>query len=268
MKRKAPVPKKVYSLNINKIKPNPNQPRTHFNPDELESLSESIKLHGVIQPITVRKVSGEYELIAGERRLRASKKAGLKNIPAIIVSVDNDSSRDMALIENIQRADLNPFEEALAIRALMSEWGITQSEAAKRLSMSQSALANKLRLLTLSDFERELIIDKDLTERHARALLRLSETKDRIEAIEEISRRNLNVAQSEVLVENMIGARKRKKPIIFVKDVRLFLNTINKAVGVMNAAGIAAEFNKVQTGDFVEFKIKVPMESATKAVGQ
>ncbi|MBQ5321688.1 MAG: ParB/RepB/Spo0J family partition protein [Oscillospiraceae bacterium] len=267
MKKNAGVFGKIYSLNVEKINPNRNQPRTHFDPNELEALAESIRLHGVIQPITVRKVLGEYELVAGERRLRASKKAGLKTIPAVIISVDDDSSAELALIENLQRSDLNPFEEALAIRALMSEWGMTQSDAARRLSMSQPALANKLRLLNLSVFERELILDAGLTERHARAILRLP-SKDRIKAIEEIKRKKLNVSQTEQLIEGMISKPRRKKPLIFVKDVRLFLNTINKAVGVMHAAGIAAEFNKTQTGEFVEFKIKVPMETATKAVGQ
>lgn len=256
---------KVYYIDVQKITPNPGQPRAHFDPNELDALAESIRLHGVLQPITVRKVSAGYELVAGERRLRASKKAGLKTIPSIIISAEKDRSAEIALIENLQRSDLNPFETAAAIRALMSEWGMTQSEAAKRLSMSQPALANKLRLLSLSSFERELIIDAGLTERHARALLRLNEATDRVKAIEEIRRKNLNVQETERMIENMVNKVVRKRPIIFVKDVRFFMNTINKAVSVMNSAGISTEFNKVKDGEFIEFKIRVPVSEATKA---
>lgn len=267
MKRNASEYSKVYSVSLSKIIPNKNQPRTHFDRTELESLAESIKNNGLIQPVTLRKVGGEYELISGERRFRAAKLAGLEKIPAIIIPATEEQSAVLALIENLQRSDLNPFETALAIKALINEWGITQEAAAKKLSMSQPALANKLRLLNLTPFEQELIIDSGLTERHARALLKLQSSTDRLCAIEEIRKRSLNVSQTEKLIEAFLSRKTKKKPIIFVKDVRLFVNTIHKAVDVMHTAGIDADFRKIQHKDYVEFNIKVPMEAASRTVG-
>ncbi len=265
MKLNFPAIKKINLLPISEIIPNKSQPRKHFDPIELESLSSSIKENGLIQPITVKKRAHGYELISGERRLRASAMAGLTEIPAIVLSATEEESAVFALIENLQRSDLNPFETAAAIKELITKWGVTQEEAAKRLSMSQPALANKLRLLTLTTFEQELIIDSALTERHARALLKLSSTTDRLCAIEEIRKRKLNVSQTERMINEFLSHKKRKKPIIYVKDVRLFVNTIHKAVDVMHTAGIDADFKKIEHKDSIEFSITVPYEAATNS---
>ena len=171
---------RVISIHINEIFPNPNQPRTEFNEQELQQLSDSIRVNGLLQPLTVRKnVYQQYELISGERRLRASKLAGLTEIPAIVVDTDERQSAIFALIENIQRADLNFFEEAIAIKNLISEWNITQEEASERLGKAQSTLANKLRLLKLGSEEQQMILQNGLTERHARALLKINDEKKR-----------------------------------------------------------------------------------------
>lgn len=263
MRKRAPVSGKIYSVETSLIKPNRSQPRVHFDPDELEALSKSIKENGLLQPISIRRCGEGYELIAGERRLRAAAMAGFERIPAIIVSATDNESAVLALIENTQRTDLNPFETAEAIRAFIEKENLTETEAAKRLSMSQPAIANKLRLLNFSDFERELMIDGGLSERHARCLLRLQSGRDRLSAIENVRRRGLTVAATEKMVAAMLENQTRKKPIIFVKDVRLFVNTINKAVDTMQTAGINADFSKFQGNDFVEFRIKVPLSAAT-----
>ena len=265
MKRNCPAVEKVFLIPISEIVPNRSQPRKHFDPTELEGLACSIKENGVIQPITVKKRGNGFELISGERRLRASAMAGLTRIPAIVLSATEEESAVFALIENLQRSDLNPFETAAAIKALITEWGVTQEEASKRLSMSQPALANKLRLLSLSSFEQELIIDSELTERHARALLKLPCATDRLCAIEEIRKRKLNVTQTERMINEFLSHKKRKKPIIYVKDVRLFVNTIHKAVDVMHTAGIDADFKKIEHKDSIEFSITVPYEAATNS---
>lgn len=264
MKNIQPQFSRVNEISLSKITPNKNQPRTHFDRKELEALSESIKQNGLLQPITLRRRAGGYEIVSGERRYRAAAMAGLLKIPAIIISVTEEESATLALVENIQRSDLNPFETANAIRTLISEWGTTQEEAAKRLSMSQPALNNKLRLLNLSPLEQELIIDSGLTERHARALLRLPSSSDRLACIEQIRSRSLNVAGTERLIDAYLQKKSRKKPTIFVKDIRLFVNTINKAVDVMQTAGIEADFTKTEHNDYVEFNIKVPYVSAVQ----
>ena len=255
---------KIYKLDINSILPSENQPRRFFDERELLSLAESIKRNGLIQPVTVKKSGGSYVLIAGERRLRAMKMLGETEIPAIILDPDDDASMVMTLSENIHRANLDPFETAEAVKAIMEKQNITQDEAAKRLSMSQPALCNKLRLLGLSMMERALIRDSGLTERHARALLRLPGGVARLRAIDIIRNKNLNVSQTEKLVEKMLSGKSRKKPVIFIKDVRIFINTVNKAVDVMRAAGVDAKWERVQSDDFMEFKIKVPLSSAAE----
>ena len=166
---------KIIDISINLVKPNPNQPRQFFDPEQLTSLAKSISQDGIIQPLTVRKVNNYFELISGERRLRAAKLAGLRSVPCIIVDISDERSAVLALIENIQRSDLNFFEEAEAISILIKEYGMTQEDAAIRLGMAQSTIANKLRLLKLTSIERKMIISNNLSERHARALLKLDD---------------------------------------------------------------------------------------------
>jgi len=253
----------VLELPTGAIKPNPRQPRKHFDAGELTSLSRSIAQDGVIQPLTVRDMGGYYELVSGERRLRAAKIAGLKTVPCIIADISDERSAVYALIENIQRCDLNFFEQAQAISQLVSEYGLTQEEAALRLGLSQPAVANKLRLLRLSDDERELIISHSLSERHARALLRCSDKAQRAEVIEKIVSSSLNATQTEKYISSLQRSDEIKKsyqkraPIL--RDVRLFVNTMNKAVRVMQLAGVKANTKKVEHEGYVDYIVSIPV---------
>ena len=190
---------KLTKLSPDKILPNPSQPRKVFQEEELEGLAQSIAENGLLQPVTVRRENGAYYLIAGERRLRACKLAGLKEIPALVADCEPEDSAVLALLENLQRKDLQMFEQANAIVNLLREWQITQEEAAKRLGMSQSYLANKIRLLKLSPEEQEEIVKHHLSERHARALLRVDDMTLRQKLLATVIERGLNVAQTEEL---------------------------------------------------------------------
>ena len=252
---------------ISSIYPNPAQPRKTFIKSELEELSASIKEAGLIQPITVRRDSRNgYQLIAGERRLRACAMAGLKDIPCIISDMDDKQSSIVALVENLQRCDLNFFEEAAAIYSLMQEKSITQEEAARRLGMSQPALANKVRLLRFTGEEQRIILEGKLTERHARALLRLEDPIQRARTMNTIIRRGLNVAQSEELIKLLLEEKpKKKKPkrTFIAKDIRLFLNTIDRAVAAVKDAGIGAVSQKRETEEYYEYVVQIPKKSSS-----
>lgn len=252
---------KLTRLPVSKILPNPSQPRKAFPEDELQSLAQSIQENGLLQPVTVRKVGSLYYLVAGERRLRACKIAGLRDIPAIITDCQAEDSAVLALLENIQRKDLQMFEQANAIMNLLREWQITQEEAAKRLGISQSYLANKLRLLKLSPEEQAEILENKLTERHARALLRIDDLSLRQRALHTVIERKLNVAQTEELVAAASQKRenKRKAKRTFVaKDIRLFINTIDHAVDAMKTAGIQAQTEKKETEEYIECTVRIP----------
>lgn len=250
------------------ITPNPDQPRTAFPEAELESLAESIRQNGVLQPILVRRGLHGYILIAGERRWRAARMAGLSAVPAILQEETPLEGAVLALIENLQRSDLNFFEEAAAIGALLRDHRMTQEEAARRLGMSQPALANKVRLLRLTEAERAEILQNRLTERHARALLRISDPAKRAAALREIIAKHLNVAETEALVQARLAPPNReKKPkrIFVAKDVRLFLNTFDRAVSVMKTAGIPAVAQKRETEDYFECVVRIPkLHSSTR----
>lgn len=253
---------KVVQIDVDKIEPNPYQPRKFFNEQDLEGLAESIRQNGILQPLTVRQTDINYELVAGERRLRAAKIAGMDSVPCIIVKMSERNSAVMALVENIQRKDLSFFDEALAIEKLIDFYGMTQEDAAVKLGKSQSTIANKLRLLRLSDEEKKKISEYGFTERHARALLKLTDRAERIEAIERIQSKKLNVESTEKLIEAMMAKDKeieslRRRSGAF-KDVRLFVNTINKAIEMMRAAGINADSTKKQDGDFIEYIVRIP----------
>lgn len=259
---------RVVHIPIVEISPNPHQPRRDFNEDEMRSLADSIRANGVLQPLNVRKLGpGEYELISGERRLRASAMAGLQAVPCIIINCDDRQSAILALLENIQRADLGPFEQAEGIYRLISQWGITQEEAAARLGKKQSTVANKLRLLRLTSEERDMITAAGLTERHARALLKLEDSLQRKEAIRQIIERELNVQQTEKMVDRMLlGFELTGEPTahrtVILKDVRIFINTISKAVETMRQSGIPAVANQRETDDFIECVVRIPKEAA------
>lgn len=252
---------KLTKLSPDKILPNPSQPRKVFQEEELEGLAQSIAENGLLQPVTVRRENGTYYLIAGERRLRACKLAGLKEIPALVADCEPEDSAVLALLENLQRKDLQMFEQANAIVNLLREWQITQEEAAKRLGMSQSYLANKIRLLKLSPEEQEEILKHHLSERHARALLRVDDMTLRQKLLATVIERGLNVAQTEELAAAALQpkrpAGKRKRTFI-AKDIRLFINTIDHAVDAMKTAGIPAQTEKKETEEYIECTVRIP----------
>lgn len=254
---------KLTKLDPAKIQPNPSQPRKVFREVELKGLAESIRANGLLQPITVRRENGTWFLIAGERRLRAAKMAGLKEIPAIISDCKPEDSAVLALLENIQRKDLNMFEQAEALLMLLKEWQITQEEAARRLGMSQSALANKIRLLRLSKREQLEITEHELTERHARALLKLEDPALRGKVLHIVVERKCNVAQTEALIQNELQKhepKKQAKRTFIAKDIRIFINTINHAVETMKTAGIAAQAEKTETAEYIECTVRIPKQ--------
>lgn len=255
---------KLTRLPVNKIMPNPSQPRKIFQEDELRSLAQSITENGLLQPVTVRRENGVYYLVAGERRLRACKLAGLKEIPAIISDCEPEDSAVLALLENVQRRDLQMFEQANAIVNLLQEWQITQEEAARRLGMSQSYLANKVRLLKLSSEEQAEIIKHKLSERHARALLRIDDIELRRKILQTVINRGLNVAHTEELIAESLKPREpvRKGRRTFVaKDIRLFINTIDHAVDAMKTAGIQAQTEKKETEEYIECVVRIPKQN-------
>ena len=202
-------------LPLHKIEPNPDQPRRDFDPEELEELAESIRTHGVIQPLTVREMpNGYYQIIAGERRWRASRLAGLEEIPAVIIEADDKKAMELALIENLQRSDLNPVEEANGYDSLTREYGLTQEEAAARVGKSRPAVANALRLLSLCEGVLDKVRSGELTAGHARAILQLKSEKKQLEAAQKISALGLSVRQAEMLCKNMTREPEKQPPIV------------------------------------------------------
>lgn len=255
---------KVVQVDVNDIVPNPHQPRTEFEKSDISSLAESIRQNGILQPLTVRKTEDSYEIIAGERRLRAAKIVGLQYVPCIIMNISERNSAILALVENIQREDLSFFDEASAIEKLINYYGMTQEEAAIKLGKAQSTIANKLRLLKLSNEEKLVITRYNLTERHARALLKLGSSADRMLIINRIVKYKLNVEKTEQIIEEYIDKNKlkesyKKRSKVFA-DIRLFINSINKAVETMKAAGISADSCKIQYDDFIEYRVRIPIE--------
>ncbi len=258
---------KVLLIPTISIRPNKTQPRKTFDEEELKSLSQSIVLNGILQPLSVRRInSTEFELIAGERRLRAAIMAGITKVPCVVLKCSDKESAVFALIENIQRKDLGMFEQARGIARLIRKYGLTQEQAATSLGKKQSTIANKLRLLRLTFEEQEWIISASLSERHARALLRIDDETLRREALSRVISDNLNVCQTEafvtdVLMRNSVSKLIEKPKIekkIIVKDVRIFVNTINKAVDTMRLSGINATSSKQETDEYIEYTVKIP----------
>ncbi len=253
----------LYSIPVEQIRRNPHQPRKVFDEGALFELAESIRSCGVIQPLNVRRIGeNAYELISGERRLKASKLIGLKKVPAIIMNIEEERSAVLALIENLQREDLSFFEEALAYEKLLNEFSMTQDELAFKLGKSQSAIANKLRLLKLGKTVREKAIEHKLTERHCRALLRISKDETREKVVKVIIEKNLNVTDTEKYIDSLFFEEKKenaqKKRIIpLFKDIRIFTNTVTQAVDIMKKAGIDTKTKKRETEDFVEYFIRI-----------
>ena len=249
---------RVRLVRLEKIRPNPAQPRRVFDPEGLQELASSIGQYGILQPLTVRRTAAGLELVAGERRLRAAKLAGLKEVPCIFVTADEIQSGMLALVENLQRRDLDYIEEAEGLARLMRLFGLSQEQAAQKVGKSQSAVANKLRLLRHSPQVLDALRSAGLTERHARALLKLNKDEDKLAAIGLIAQRGLTVAQTEQYVQDMLsdrvpGTRRRRPP-----DIREFLNDLTQSLALIQSAGVAAVSRQQETDREITLTITIP----------
>ena len=251
---------KVLFLPVTAISPNPGQPRREFDPTALEELAGSIAQHGILQPLSVRRLSdGGHELISGERRLRAAQLCSLQEVPCLVVNADPQESSLLALIENVQRRDLDFWEEALALQSLLEASGLSQEALARRIGKSQSAVANKLRLLKLSPDVLQLLRQNGFTERHARSLLRLDHPAAQLRAARHMVSHRLTVAQTEAYIDALLSPPpKRNKPIFILKDVRLFLNTVTRGLAMMQQAGVPAACDRVDTDSEILLTIRIP----------
>lgn len=268
-KTKEKIAAHVVMLPIADLSPNKSQPRTEFSNEALRSLSESIRENGLVQPVAVRRKGALYEIISGERRTRAAKLAGLTEIPCIIMSVDDEQSAVLALIENIQRKDLSYFEEALAIEKLISCYGLTQEQAAVRLGKAQSTIANKLRLLRFSDAERRFLVMGNLSERQARSLIRIEDTNIRRNVTERVVREKLNLDQTEQLVNRTLNdspkenRKKRRRSIFadFSAPSKLYINSLNALLKRIKDDNVECEFSSEKTDDYFEYSIRFPIKT-------
>ncbi|MDO4730947.1 MAG: ParB/RepB/Spo0J family partition protein [Clostridia bacterium] len=249
---------RVRQIPIGRIFRSAYQPRRVFDDEEIKQLSKSIEENGILQPIIVRKVDRDYEIVAGERRIRAAILADFETVPCIIINCDDSKAAVLSLLENIQRQNLDPFEEAIAIKNILDKEDITQEDIAKRLGKSQGAISNKLRLLSLEPNEIRKIRGAGLTERHARAFIRVKDKEIREKIIDTVIERSLNVVQTEDLINKQLEPKKKVKNKILIKDIRIFMNTISKAVKVMKSSGIKAESTKNETEEYIECIIKIP----------
>ena len=263
--------RKIISLPVGAIKPNPHQPRRQFEPEELRELGESIRLYGILQPLTVRKTGATtFELVAGERRLRAAVLAGMETVPCILLNVDAEQSGLLALVENLQRKDLDFIEEAEGLRSLIRSYGMSQEEAARCVSKSQSAVANKLRILKLPPELLRKLRSAGYTERHARALLRLETPEAQWAALEAIIAGDLTVAKTEEYIEGLLRKdaearekkKKRKAPVVVLKDVRIFLNTVTRGLSMMKRRGVKAVCERSDTDSELVLTIHIPRREA------
>jgi ParB family chromosome partitioning protein len=251
--------RELISLPVEEILPNPVQPRRNFEEAYLRELAESIAQHGVLQPLTVRSRRGRYELVAGERRLRAAKLAGLQTVPCIVVEVTTEQSGLLALVENLQRRDLDFVEEAEGIERLIRIFGLSREEAAKKLGKSPSAIANKLRLLRLPPEVLSGLRREGFSERHGRALLRLPDRESQLEAFDHICRHRLTVAAAESYIDKLLSRRQSRRQTKFIlKDVRVFLNTVERGLELMQRGGIGASLRREETPEELVLTISIP----------
>lgn len=261
---------RIYQIAIEHIVPNPRQPRRRFEEQPLRELAESIRQHGILQPLSVQKVGKNYVLVAGERRLRAAGMAGLTHVPCILIRASDRDSALLALVENLQREDLDFMEETAAIARLIAEYGFSQEEVAHRLGLSQPAIANKLRLLRLSNRCVELLRQYDLTERHARALLRLEGEEAQLAALKHIGERKMTVAAAEEYIEAQLQKRQRERSTrrtnFILKDVRLFLNSITRGIDIVRQAGVDARCDKQETEEEIVITIQIPKKKPSSTL--
>ena len=260
---------RVHYISLNQIRPNPQQPRRSFDEDSLSELAESIRRYGILQPLTVRRQGTGYELVAGERRLRAAAMAGLREVPCLVAQVGEEDSALLALMENLQRRDLDCWEEAEALSRLIARYGLSQEETARRLGRSQPAVANKLRLLRLSPACRALLVEHGLTERHARCLLRLEDEGERLTALRQAAAKHWNVAQTEQYVERRLAALQTAPPAgrrtYIIKDVRLFLNSVDRGLRLIRDAGVDARTEREETEDEIVLTLRIPKQRRKEA---
>lgn len=257
----------VWMIPTADIRPNPHQPRREFPLESLVELAQSISENGVLQPLTVTIGEEGPVLIAGERRLRAARIAGLAEVPCVEMTVTDRQRSVLALVENLQRENMNCFEVAEGIQKLIRDYELTQSEAAQQLGYSQSAIANKLRLLRLSEEDRNRMVATGLSERHARALLRLEDEGLRRQALDRMIGEHMTVARSERLVEEMLAGRMRRRAAQpLVKDVRVFFNTVNHALDIMRRGGISASSQRREEADFIEYVVRIPKSVGKKTL--
>ncbi len=266
-RRETPIGKILW-IEVGRICPNPSQPRHDFEDEKLFALAESIRIHGILQPLCVRELrperesfGGLYEMVAGERRLRACKLLGIEKVPCVLLPIDRRQSAELALVENIQREDLNFFEQACAVSTMMDVYGATQQDLAKRLSVSQSFIGNKMRILRLTQEERAIILDAGLTERHARALIRIDSVEKRKKILEKVVSGHRNVQQTEELVEAALHKapmRDVPKRSFVPKDIRLFINTVDRAISTIKSTGVAVMSQKNERDNEIEFVIRIP----------
>lgn len=259
---------RVQYIPLGRIRPTPQQPRRSFDEEGLAELAASIRSCGILQPLTVRRAGEGYELVAGERRLRAARIAGLREVPCLVAQVGEEDSALLALMENLQRRDLDCWEEAQAIARLISRYGLSQEEAARRLGRAQPTVANKLRLLRLPEDVRALLRENGLTERHARALLRLQDPEVQRRAAGDMVRRGMNVAQAEAYVEKLLQSAQvtppRGRSTYIIKDVRLFLNSVDRGLHLMRQAGVDAGWNRQDTDREILLTIRIPKRASGK----
>ena len=246
---------RVVFLPARSIRPNPQQPRKIFSQESLEELADSIRQHGILQPLSVRRVGTGYELIAGERRLRAAIRAGLGELPCIVMNMDDRESGMVALVENLQRQELCYIDQARGISRVMTQWSMSQEQVAQLLGKSQSSVANKLRLLKHSDPVLELLREKGLTERHARALLRLPSEGEKLRAIAHIAGSNMSVARTEQYIESLLKSRLEKPKNA---DVATLLRNISQTMAKIQSSGIAAISERRETEDRIVLTITIP----------
>ncbi len=256
--------RKIHDIPIVQIKPCRVQSRKFFPAQEMKELAQSIKMNGVLQPLTVRKInSGEYELIAGERRLRAAAMCGNRKVPCIILNCSDKQADQFSLIENLQKSDLSFFEAAEGIERLMKTYNFSRIDVSRRLGKKQSEIANKLKILKLSADEKEIIAKYKLTEKHARALLKVEDHITRRLILSEIITQGLNVTQSEKYIDSVLSEKnkekiKTQKTRLVIKDIKILENTINKAVDSIRSTGIDAVTSRTETDDFIEYTVRIP----------
>ena len=250
--------KQIININVDEIFPNTYQPRIYFNEEALQELSASIKEHGIIQPITVRKIGEKFELVAGERRWRAARMAELSHVPCNVIEITDTESAEIALLENLQREDLNFMEVAEAYYNLINDHKFTQDELAKRMGKTQSTIANKLRLLKLSQNVRLICLENNLTERHARALLTLPTEELQLKILDKVIKNGLNVKKTEELINSELlqkAAEERKNKRRGVMPGKLYVNTIKQ---VFNKFDIPAAYKLKELDDSIEITVSIP----------